>query len=314
MMEDLRLCVAPGKGLPRLAFAARLPYNLYHYVRAVAARPGPVDPAPPAAIARLRGTVAALGLPGPFDLQDAWERPIAEAGSCAGLDLALRQVLGRRGGRLAALLRQAGPAYAAEVWPSHQAALRRGLGDLRALLAPHAAGLLRELGRLFRVRWPAAAAVHLVAQSYTPARSYSHPATVEVGSCRGLRLVEVTLHELVHAAEVASWRRRTLGALLQDAAQGPLGWLPDWEDRLFVLWHGLLFWGVESLLRERLDPGYRGYGTDHGLYDAWVGGPEFYADLWHAYGRRELEAPALARALVERAAERDVPRLEGGGL
>ena len=206
------------------------------------------------------------------------------------------------GGFLAA----ARPAYEACRWAEQDAANRRWIDGLTALLSEHEEAVARRLEELYGTPFHGLPLpVDVVGAA--PQKGASS-ITLEPGGhilisslhepYQGLGALEIVFHEASHTV-VAGWRDDPLPRALADAAETLDVARPD------GLWHAVLFYttgeAVRRILEEAGEPGYTPY-LYQGLFErAW---PEYQGPIestWPAYldGERTLSQAAteLLRAL-----------------
>lgn len=249
---------------------------------------------------------------------DFYAEIVAPSGNFGGEQGLLRSELGRlayrevspedrrfldvAGGFLAA----ARPAYEACRWAEQDAANRRWIDGLTALLADHEEAVARRLEDLYETPFhglplpvdvvgaappTGASTIILEPGGHIIVSSLDEPN-------QGLGALEIVFHEASHTV-VAGWRNDPLPRALAAAAEALDVPRPD------GLWHALLFYttgeAVRRILEKAGEPGYTPY-LYQGLFErAWPEYQDAIESTWPAYldGDRTLSQAAtdLLRAL-----------------
>ena len=287
--------------------------DLWFEVRARAEEEGEGEPAADdpwrAAVGAARAATEALGHPLAFgliegrlagcttgrELSDALatlpeEFSLRRPGAPARV-LALRKIATSLGHEVAELEE----GWLREHWPERARQLANAATTLRdafangrdAKLLEHARGLLRQAPTASPVP------VHLVWRAPAPG-GFTHR-TLAGGVCfvavaeRGRsELVEVLLHEALHATDVAPANRGALPAMMSTALRSLAGTPQEAQGPPAI--HALFFLAAAEAVRFGLDPAHVDYGDAHGAYGRMGEAVKVVRPAWRCYLAGEIDA------------------------
>lgn len=168
------------------------------------------------------------------------------------------------------VLERAAPIYRKQRWPEHDAANRRFIAALEALIDKHGASIAARLARSYDSTWPdSGLRVDVVRDAGPPGNAYTtnvpRPTHITMGADdQGLLSLELVFHEASH-----HWDQQLMKAVFDAAKQ--LGTAPPPD-----LWHAILFFNAGRITADALAAaGIDGYE----LY--MVRGKVFARPGWH---------------------------------
>lgn len=168
------------------------------------------------------------------------------------------------------VLERVAPIYRKYRWPEHDAANRRFIAALEALVAKHGATIAARLARSYDSTWPESGLrVDVVRDAGPPGNAYTtnvpRPTHITMGADdQGLLSLELVFHEASH-----HWDQQLMKAVFDAAKQLAVPPPPD-------LWHAVLFFNAGKITADALaEAGIRGYE----LY--MVRGRVFARPGWH---------------------------------
>jgi hypothetical protein len=172
------------------------------------------------------------------------------------------------------VLERAAPIYRAHLWSGHDAANRRVITSLQALVNRHGPAIAARLARSYGDDWPQSLRVDVVRDAGPPGNAYTTnipgPTHITMGADdQGLLSLELVFHEASH-----HWDQQLMKAVGDAATRLGLKAPPD-------LWHALLFYNAGRITADALAAAGV---ADYQLY--MVRGKVFARPGWHDALRR----------------------------
>lgn len=312
----LTACLSSGaraSTAPSLEIRTEPLVDFYFMVRALAAGDGAV-PEPLAESVQAARTLGAA-LPGPrawgvldgqavrcrkaSDLEAAFTRlPETFVASTGDTLHVLPQSLA-----LAKTLEAAEPWFLETVWPEHARTLAAATDTLQELLLPREDACFHSVTAALAMGHPVVVIpVYLVAQAPPPGGVTLRGPTgavsmVGVDGITGFDLVEVVLHEAIHALDVATAQEPTVLQRLRQSLQE--GGVPRTDPRYRDIPHAVIFLQAAATVREVLDPEHRDYGETHGAYDRMKKTLAVVRPLWEARLEGSVPVEVAIRRIVK---------------
>lgn len=202
------------------------------------------------------------------------------------------------------------------VWPRHREAAEGLAAQLRRDLLPKAPQVYEDLARHLDVRVPSdPIPVYLTAEGPWPgavtARTDREGAVcfVAADASTGSQLVEVVVHETIHALDVMAGEGGILNVLRKRVGQEDVRDFP----------HTVMFVQAAGTVRKVLDPEHKDYGDVEGYYQRVPKAAAVVVPAWRAYLAGEISRDEALNRIAAASHEKggpkaapETPRKDGG--